>query len=281
MPAQIYDVWFLGNVGEINTDADPQSEALATFVLGTTFGSSGTPLDDQKLDVTLDDVGGVANQINHDVAGSGDTISYTPNGTPQTTELDYFAQLNVDIQYSDGDGATADIAIFQDTIGNLFAIRGSSFDAGTSDLYAKPIESITPNSEGTVFAGLAINRAEITESSDSFVILTDEKWDGVTSLGTQLFGNQYNLDGFDVSGTTTNIAESSTGRFVNGGDQSIIHDESGSGGAPDVYAVDATANLAGTQDSLTTVARIIGDLTLTDGQVIEDASIFIRVTCPQ
>lgn len=100
--------------------------------------------------------------------------------------------------------------------------------------------------------------------NDSFVILTDEAWDGSSLIITQLTGNIYNFNGNDTSGTATNVAEATTGTF---------HDTNTDGGLDDFSSIDPeepyTANpgttLPGTSGLLMFSLEVQSRVTFTNG----------------
>ncbi|TRD23168.1 Hint domain-containing protein [Palleronia caenipelagi] len=205
-------------------------------------------------------------------------MTYSLGGTGYNTEFDYLGAVTATITYEDGDTDTASINIMQDSDGRVFVIRNSTWTDGTSDLYAKPIESITPTAHDADYGGFNINRATIVEQPDNFVLLTDAVWDGTSQLVPQLSPTSFNVNGLDTTGTTTAVAESTTGTFING-NGGTFYDTSGAGagGAEDIYKVEDSATLTGSQDIYSLAVRTTeATITLLNGKVFTNQTVQLR-----
>ncbi|MEP5730148.1 MAG: Hint domain-containing protein [Sulfitobacter sp.] len=115
----------------------------------------------------------------------------------------------------------------------------------------------------------------MVDISDGFVILTDEVWDGSSLIIDQLSGNIYNVDG-NASGSTTNVAETTTGTFHDSNNFGDLSDESDSF-AQEAYSANAGTTLGATSDLLKFSIEVQSTVTLTDGTEITGVTLDVMV----
>ena len=111
--------------------------------------------------------------------------------------------------------------------------------------------------------------------SDGFVLLTDEVWDGSSLIISQLTGNTYNVDG-NASGSTTNVAETTTGTFQDTNSDGELDGQSSSD-PQEVYSAAAGDTLAATSDLLKYTIDVQSTVTLQDGTVITGVTLDVMV----
>lgn len=124
MVVTVKEAIFLGNFADADTD-ESTTTIENTAVYDQTFGSIGSPLFEDEVDLTFDDPEG-DNQIITDNAGGSDTIT----GASGTTVLDSLAVVAGTVTYVDGTTASyTNVVMFQTDNGDLY-LTNSDF-AGT------------------------------------------------------------------------------------------------------------------------------------------------------
>ncbi len=153
MPIFAKEVMYLGTF----SDADWDESTFAAENEGVylqTFGNAGSPLNDNREIINLDDQDNNG-ALETDNIGTADST----NGAGGVAQVDSLAVVNATISYMDGTSATySNVVMFQTDIGELF-LSNSNF-AGTDirgpDL--KEIQSMTVNSvTSTEYTGLVHN----------------------------------------------------------------------------------------------------------------------------
>ncbi|WP_407492931.1 Hint domain-containing protein [Pseudooceanicola sp. MF1-13] len=117
---------YLGTFADLDTDeTDKDMEGQASLI--GTYGSAGSPLYKDRLDIVTNsptDGSGTDTDnvltMDHSDNGTPDTISYTLNGTPVTTQPDSAAVVTGTVTYADGTTLTDTFVVFQDQTGALF-----------------------------------------------------------------------------------------------------------------------------------------------------------------
>lgn len=150
--ATTFNVIFLGTsaVDIDPTEGNTSSENMAALV-GTTFGSFGTPLYDNVQ--TLSPVGSPG--VSYDSNNNPDQFSV--NGT--TYRFDGWGVYNATVTYADGTSATVLAKIAQTTTGQLYLTPDIPGQEANQALFeAKPIQSLTLNSTGSQGTGMTADR---------------------------------------------------------------------------------------------------------------------------
>ena len=147
---------FLGNFADADTDEGTFPVEDPNVYLGT-FGSAGSPLFHNIVDIDFDDVNN-DNGISTDNAGSGEPISHSAGGTPITTYVDSLGVVSLTVTYKDGSSQFYNNAVmFQDGNGNLFLGNSNFAATDLSDAGGSPIQSINVTSVDTDYNGLYHN----------------------------------------------------------------------------------------------------------------------------
>ncbi len=163
--ATTYEVLYLGTAPEIDTLEGNVASENSGVLVGSTFGSAGSPLayNAQRTFSPVDYSGGTVNMFDIDNTRSNDTFSI--DGGPAQT-FDGLAVYNATITYTDGTPpATITATVFQDMAGNLYLAPETSANADHAAMIAAPIESIALDS---VYA-TSSNRLVADRQSTDFV----------------------------------------------------------------------------------------------------------------
>lgn len=141
------------------TEGNTTAENAGALV-GSTFGGSGSALNNDVVSVATNDRGGTAGALDQNNNLSNDRITYNLGSGPVTTTFDAAAQYTVTIDYVGGQPSwTGNAVIMQDTLGNTFLVPQINAGAPQTALTAAPIWSVTVNSvTGSTYSGLAPNR---------------------------------------------------------------------------------------------------------------------------
>ncbi len=141
--ATSFDVFYLGNVADIDPTEGDITADNANSLVGSTFGSTGDPLYSHIKTLTPGSTGfsGGPNDWGYDTDNNAANDTYSLDGGPDQTH-DSSTVYAADITYTDGTTATIAAVVFQDTAGNLYLAPKTSYDSDQAALEAKPIESL-------------------------------------------------------------------------------------------------------------------------------------------
>ncbi|WP_069301675.1 Hint domain-containing protein [Neptunicoccus sediminis] len=156
--AEVFNVLYLGNLADIDTQDGNFTAENANALVGLTFGKAGDPLVHQVKSFSSGSTGssggisGAYDQTNNP------SETFRIDGGPDQI-FDASAVYNATVSYADGTTAAITAVIFQDTEGNTYLAPEFSANADQAALEAGPIRSLTLDSlaEGASL-GLAANR---------------------------------------------------------------------------------------------------------------------------
>lgn len=153
---------YLGNASDVDTNESTLGMESPDSLLGT-YGSAGAPLWQERVVVNGIDGDDNARYATDSTSGL-DTLEYDLGAGSITTQIDAVGVFAATVQYGDGTSGTGNIALIQDTAGNLFLLPWASSIAG---VVTKPIDSVNLTSSGSSsFSGV-----NTTNLSGTFVCL--------------------------------------------------------------------------------------------------------------
>ncbi len=263
-------------LGSSATQMDPtegnntaENANTAAFV-GQTYGSGADPLFAHVVSVTTNDLNGDGT-LNQNNNTSNDTFTTDLGSGATTLTYDAGAIYNATITYADGTTATVSAVIVQDTAGNLFLFPETVDNADTTAYEAKPIQSITLNSNvGDTYSGSTANR-DLTGFDDGVVDGTtgndfiDATYQEPASSGSDMVdnadaalpGTSGNDDYIDAMGGNDTV-------YAGSGDDTVL----GGAGADSLHGGSGSNSLSGGAGNDT----IIGGSTVADQDLFLDWS---------
>lgn len=160
---------FLGNSATAldPTEGNTTAENVNSLV-GSTFGSAGSPLYTKVTSATMTNVGGSATALDANNSVANDTFTTNIGAGVQTFTFDTSVQYNATVTYADGTTATVTAVIAQDTVGNLFLAPELAPNADTTAYQTKPILSINFVSVAQTGADMSLSR-EVTGFDDGII----------------------------------------------------------------------------------------------------------------
>ncbi|SFI90109.1 Hint domain-containing protein [Celeribacter neptunius] len=197
-----FDVLYLGTGPALDPTEGNESAENAAALVGTTVGSSGTPLYDNVESFSPGSTGysGGARNWAYDTDNFSSNDTFRINGGPDHT-MDTVVIYNATITYVDGTTAGVQAIVFQDTAGNLYLAPSSSYGAYDAALEAKPIQSLTFDSVSSSNNVLTADRytaqyasvVDGTAGDDTMGVgYTDAEGDQITSGDDYIFGDAGN-----------------------------------------------------------------------------------------
>ncbi len=149
-----WDAIYLGTAADIDTDESNLTAENAASLLGT-YGTTGDPLKDHIVTMSVDDVDDDTD-INTDNDDFASSDPVTIDGVPHT--LDSGVVYNATITYMDGSTDTITAVIMQTTDGDLYLAPEMSNNTDAAAMEAKPIKSLTLDSVRVNPTTVAANR---------------------------------------------------------------------------------------------------------------------------
>lgn len=141
MPVYTYNLLYLGNAADIDTDETDLLAENAADLLGT-YGTSEDPLANHIVSASVNDADNDTNiNTDNDHFPSSETV--TIGGSAKV--MDSAVVYNATITYTDGTTATITAVIMQSTDGGLYLNPELSANADTDAMEAKAIKSLTLN----------------------------------------------------------------------------------------------------------------------------------------
>ncbi|MDJ0638840.1 MAG: Hint domain-containing protein [Paracoccaceae bacterium] len=127
---------YLGNIADMDTDEGSFTIEDSSQILNT-FGSPGSPLYDQVVDITTNSTDDDA--VYSDNSTTSDTVSYDLGAGQVVAQVDSLPLMTGIVTFKDGSTLnSSDLSVFQDTNGNIFLTIRDNQPA----LAAQAIESI-------------------------------------------------------------------------------------------------------------------------------------------
>ncbi|MFZ7093079.1 Hint domain-containing protein [Primorskyibacter sp. 2E233] len=141
-----FDVFFLGNIADLDpTEGNSAAENAGTIV-GSTFGSAGDPLYDHIQSLSPGTAGfSGGNTSGYDTDNLVTNDQFRIDGGADQT-FDSTVIYNATITYFDGTTATITATLIQDTAGNLYLLPETAAGAEQDALEAASIRSLTLDS---------------------------------------------------------------------------------------------------------------------------------------
>ena len=149
---------YLGKAADIDTAEGNTNAENSGALVGTSYGSAGSPLYNRITSVTTNDTNGDG-ALNQNATVANETFTTNIGAGPQALTFDSAIQCNVTLTYADGTTGTATMVLAQDTAGNLFLAPQRVLDTTSAVQEAKPILSLQINTvAASDFLGLASDR---------------------------------------------------------------------------------------------------------------------------
>lgn len=157
MPSRDISAFFLGTIADLDPNESNYTAENAGGLLGTTFGSSASPLVDSNLDtLTLIDANGDNLVYDNDLGSvpGGEGLSYAGTFARLDSTIEYIGTVT----FTDGSSVSTGIVLLQDELGRVFITPGVIGSPVNDDLDNGPIESIrldsgwNANREGVQYA---------------------------------------------------------------------------------------------------------------------------------
>ena len=145
--ATTFDVLYLGTVAALDPTEGNIIAENAGAIVGTTFGSSGDPLNTHIHTLTPGTTSYTGGQLNdaYDVDNNIANEQFRIDGGVNQT-MDAVVVYNATVTYVDGTTASITAVLFQDTAGRLYLAPEVTQNADQAVLEAKPIQSLKLNS---------------------------------------------------------------------------------------------------------------------------------------
>lgn len=176
--ATTFNVLYLGNLVDLDTQEGNYVAENASQLVGMTFGSQTNPIQDSYVEFSK-----VSNQNGYyrtDNAGRGDTYDdfriTTQDGTSYVLEMDSTVVYNATLTYMNGETAQITAVVFQDRYGNTFLAPEYSANQDQTYLEYRGIRMVTLDSlENDASLGLNEDRQTfefVTCFTEGTMILT-------------------------------------------------------------------------------------------------------------
>ncbi len=195
--ATTFEVFFLGNIADIDpTEGDSDAES-ATAILGSTFGTAGDPLASniEIFEPGSTGYAGGPTSTRYDPNNASINETFTIDGGAEQT-FDSIATYNATITYTDATTATITAIVFQDTDGNLYLAPETTQNADQDAMEAKAIESLSLDT----LVNLDPGGLEGDRIAGNYVHVADGVVDGTG--GDDTIDNVYvDIDGDEVDGS--------------------------------------------------------------------------------
>ena len=142
MPIYTYDLLYLGNAADIDSDETDLEAEDAVDLLGT-YGTNANPLANNIVSAVIDDADSDSSiNTDNDFFAASETV--TIDSIPKV--MDSGVVYNATITYMDGTTATITAVVMQATDGDLYLFPELSANADAAAMEAKAIESLTLDS---------------------------------------------------------------------------------------------------------------------------------------
>ena len=214
-----FNVFYLGNVGRIDTTEGNQISENARSLEGETFGGANSPLYNNIKSFSPGARGyGNTARGTYSTDNSGENGSDTfriDDGNSQN--FDAIASYAATLTYADGSQATVTAIVFQSTNGDLFLAPAASSSDYQSALEAGPIDSITFNTVSSNEAMMYASRV------DADYVAPDGTVDGTSGDDSMRVGStDAQADEVDNSGNAVKLGAGNDKISAGSGDDTIL-----------------------------------------------------------
>ncbi|WP_340288416.1 Hint domain-containing protein [Sulfitobacter pontiacus] len=214
-----FNVFYLGNVGRIDTTEGNQISENARSLEGETFGGANSPLYNNIKSFSPGARGyGNTARGTYSTDNSGENGSDTfriDDGNSQN--FDAIASYAATLTYADGSQATVTAIVFQSTNGDLFLAPAASSSDYQSALEAGPIDSITFNTVSSNEAMMYASRV------DADYVAPDGTVDGTSGDDSMRVGStDAQADEVDNSGNAVKLGAGNDKISAGSGDDMIL-----------------------------------------------------------
>ncbi len=214
-----FNVFYLGNVGRIDTTEGNQISENARSLEGETFGGANSPLYNNIKSFSPGARGyGNTARGTYSTDNSGENGSDTfriDDGNSQN--FDAIASYAATLTYADGSQATVTAIVFQSTNGDLFLAPAASSSDYQSALEAGPIDSITFNTVSSNESMMWGNRV------DADYVAPDGTVDGTSGDDSMRVGStDAQADEVDNSGNAVKLGAGNDKISAGSGDDTIL-----------------------------------------------------------
>ncbi|HBR41343.1 MAG TPA: type I secretion protein [Sulfitobacter pontiacus] len=214
-----FNVFYLGNVGRIDTTEGNQISENARSLEGETFGGANSPLYNNIKSFSPGARGyGNTARGTYSTDNSGENGSDTfriDDGNSQN--FDAIASYAATLTYADGSQATVTAIVFQSTNGDLFLAPAASSSDYQSALEAGPIDSITFNTVSSNEAMMYASRV------DADYVAPDGTVDGTSGDDSMRVGStDAQADEVDNSGNAIKLGAGNDKISAGSGDDTIL-----------------------------------------------------------
>ncbi|OAN74219.1 type I secretion protein [Sulfitobacter pontiacus] len=214
-----FNVFYLGNVGRIDTTEGNQISENASSLEGETFGGANSPLYNNIKSFSPGARGyGNTARGTYSTDNSGENGSDTfriDDGNSQN--FDAIASYAATLTYADGSQATVTAIVFQSTNGDLFLAPAASSSDYQSALEAGPIDSITFNTVSSNESMMYASRI------DADYVAPDGTVDGTSGDDSMRVGStDAQADEVDNSGNAVKLGAGNDKISAGSGDDTIL-----------------------------------------------------------
>ena len=214
-----FNVFYLGNVGRIDTTEGNQISENARSLEGETFGGANSPLYNNIKSFSPGARGyGNTARGTYSTDNSGENGSDTfriDDGNSQN--FDAIASYAATLTYADGSQATVTAIVFQSTNGDLFLAPAASSSDYQSALEAGPIDSITFNTVSSNESMMYASRV------DADYVAPDGTVDGTSGDDSMRVGStDAQADEVDNSGNAVKLGAGNDKISAGSGDDTIL-----------------------------------------------------------
>jgi len=214
-----FNVFYLGNVGRIDTTEGNQISENASSLEGETFGGANSPLYNNIKSFSPGARGyGNTARGTYSTDNSGENGSDTfriDDGNSQN--FDAIASYAATLTYADGSQATVTAIVFQSTNGDLFLAPAASSSDYQSALEAGPIDSITFNTVSSNESMMYASRV------DADYVAPDGTVDGTSGDDSMRVGStDAQADEVDNSGNAVKLGAGNDKISAGSGDDTIL-----------------------------------------------------------
>ncbi|GLO76879.1 Hint domain-containing protein [Sulfitobacter pontiacus] len=214
-----FNVFYLGNVGRIDTTEGNQISENARSLEGETFGGANSPLYNNIKSFSPGARGyGNTARGTYSTDNSGENGSDTfriDDGNSQN--FDAIASYAATLTYADGSQATVTAIVFQSTNGDLFLAPAASSSDYQSALEAGPIDSITFNTVSSNESMMYASRI------DADYVAPDGTVDGTSGDDSMRVGStDAHADEVDNSGNAVKLGAGNDKISAGSGDDTIL-----------------------------------------------------------
>ena len=214
-----FNVFYLGNVGRIDTTEGNQISENARSLEGETFGGANSPLYNNIKSFSPG-----ARGYGNTARGTYSTDTSGENGSDtfriddgNSQNFDAIASYAATLTYADGSQATVTAIVFQSTNGDLFLAPAASSSDYQSALEAGPIDSITFNTVSSNEAMMYASRV------DADYVAPDGTVDGTSGDDSMRVGStDAQADEVDNSGNAVKLGAGNDKISAGSGDDTIL-----------------------------------------------------------